>query len=76
VEQEKKIQAQQYQQQQYQKIEKKYDTFSQNTPCQIHPNVALSKTIDTNEINNRLLNENLESLQIADTIKPNQEQSD
>ncbi|CAG8456740.1 5754_t:CDS:10, partial [Racocetra fulgida] len=41
--------------QQYQALEEEYNTFSQNTPYQIHPNaITTSKMIDTREITQRL----------------------
>ncbi|MCE8162856.1 MAG: protein kinase [Candidatus Moeniiplasma glomeromycotorum] len=42
--------------QQYQEIEAEYNTFSQNTPYQIHSNAVLtSKMIDTKQITERLM---------------------
>ncbi|CAG8750744.1 6388_t:CDS:2, partial [Racocetra fulgida] len=46
--------------QQYLKIEKEYNTFSQNTPYKIHPTATTtSKMIDTREITTRLQTLNL-----------------
>ncbi|MCE8163163.1 MAG: serine/threonine-protein kinase [Candidatus Moeniiplasma glomeromycotorum] len=50
--------------QQYQEIETKYNTFSQNTPYKIHPAAVLtSKMIDTKQINKQL-----DSLNLSDKI--------
>jgi hypothetical protein len=41
--------------QRYQALEKEYNTFSQNTPYQIHPTATItSKMIDTEQITERL----------------------